>query len=195
LDDFCRLFYGGQSTGPKLVPYDFDAVVKALNTVQAYDWAGFWRDRLDRLRPGAPLEGLHAAGWSLVLNDTPSSMHLAHEADDRDLDLHYSLGFYVDDEGAVIGDVIPKSPADLAGASPGSHIVAINGYKWSKELLHDTLAAPADASGKIDLLIEKDDMFTTLELKYSGGERYPNLTRRTDAEDLLSKIAHSRTAP
>jgi predicted metalloprotease with PDZ domain len=195
LDDFCKLFYGGQSTSPKVVPYDFDAVVKALNTVQVYDWAGFWRERLDRLRPGAPLEGLHAAGWSLVLTDTPSSMHLAHEADDRDLDLHYSLGFYVDDEGAAIGDVIPKSPADLAGASPGSHIIAINGYKWSKELLHDTLTAPADPSGKIALLVEKDDMFKTLELKYAGGERYPNLTRRPDTDDLLSKIAHPRTAP
>jgi predicted metalloprotease with PDZ domain len=195
LDDFCKLFYGGQSTSPKVVPYDFDAVVKALNTVQAYDWAGFWRDRLDRLRPGAPLEGLHAAGWSLVLTDNPSTMHLAHEADDRDLDLHYSLGFYVDDEGATIGDVIPKSPADLAGASPGSHIIAINGYKWSKELLHDTLAAPADPSGKISLLVQKDDMFKTLELKYSGGERYPNLVRRTDTDDLLSKIARPRAAP
>ncbi|HEY4444387.1 MAG TPA: hypothetical protein VGN30_08880, partial [Steroidobacteraceae bacterium] len=27
LDDFCKLFYGGQSTAPKVVPYDFDAVV------------------------------------------------------------------------------------------------------------------------------------------------------------------------
>jgi predicted metalloprotease with PDZ domain len=195
LDDFCKLFYGGQSTAPRVVPYDFDAVVKALNEVQPYDWAGFWRERLDRLRPGAPLEGLQAAGWSLVLTDNPSTMHLAHEADDRDLDLHYSLGFYVDDEGATIGDVVPRSPADLAGASPGSHLIAINGYKWSKELLHDTLAAPPDPSGKITLLVQKDDMFKTLELKYSGGERYPNLSRQPGTEDLLAKIAHPRAAP
>jgi hypothetical protein len=37
--------------------------------------------------------------------DTPSSMHLAHGADDKDLDLRYSLGFYVDDDRATIGDV------------------------------------------------------------------------------------------
>jgi len=64
LDDFCKLFYGGQSTPPKVVPYDFDAVVSALNTVQAYDWARFWRERLDRSRAGAPLEGLQARRWS-----------------------------------------------------------------------------------------------------------------------------------
>jgi predicted metalloprotease with PDZ domain len=195
LDDFCKSFYGGQNSGPRVVPYDFDAVVAALNAVQPHDWAGFWRERLDRLRPGAPLEGLQAAGWSLVLSGTPSTMHVAHEADDRDLDLRYSLGFYVDDEGTTIGDVIPGSAADLAGASPGSHLVAINGYKWSKELLHDTLAAPADPSGKITLLVQKDDMFKTLELKYSGGERYPNLSRRPGTEDLLAKIAQPRATP
>lgn len=195
LDDFCKLFYGGQTTGPKVVPYDFEAVVNALNTVQPYDWAGFWGERLDRLRPGAPLEGLQAAGWSLALTDTPSSMHTAHEADDKNLDLHYSLGFDVDDEGATIGDVVPRSPADLAGASPGSHLVAINGYKWSKDLLQDTLAAPADPSGVITLLVQKDDMFKTLTLKYAGGERYPNLSRRPQTDDLLAKIAQPRAAP
>ena len=136
-----------------------------------------------------------AAGWSLALSDNPSTMHLAHEADDRDLDLRYSLGFYVDDEGATIGDVVPGSPADLAGASPGSRLVAINGYKWSKELVHDILAAPPDASAKITLLVENGGQFNTLELKYSGGERYPNLARRADSADLLEKIAQPRATP
>lgn len=193
LDDFCRGFYGGDSTPPRVVPYDFEAVVRALNDVLPYDWAGFWRERLDRLRPGAPLEGLRAAGWSLVLNANPSTMHVAHEADDRDLDLRYSLGFYVDDEGAVIGDVIPRSPADLAGASPGTHLVALNGYKWSKELLHDTLSAP-NPSGTLTLLVQKDDAFKTLQLEYSGGERYPNLARIPATDDLLGKIARPRAA-
>jgi predicted metalloprotease with PDZ domain len=195
LDDFCKLFYGAPSSNPKVVPYDFAAVIEALGAVQAYDWSGFWTTRLNRLRPAAPLEGLQASGWRLVLNDTPSIMHLAHEADDKDLDLRYSLGFFVDDERATIGDVIPRSPADAAGAAPGSHIIALNGYKWSKELLHDTLAAPPpDAAGTLTLLIEKDDMYKTLELKYSGGERYPSLVRETGAADLLSQIARPLTA-
>jgi predicted metalloprotease with PDZ domain len=190
LDDFCKLFYGPPSTGPKVVPYDFDAVVTALSTVQPYDWAAFWNERLNRLRAAAPLEGLEAAGWRLELSSAPSVMHAAHEADDKDLDLRYSLGFFVDDDQASIGDVIPRSPADLAGASPGSHIVALNGYKWSKELLHDTLSAAPDASGKLSLLVQKDDTFKTLEISYSGGERFPNLVREAGTADLLSLIAH-----
>jgi predicted metalloprotease with PDZ domain len=192
LDDFCKLFYGPPSTGPKIVPYDVGDIVKALSSVQAYDWAGFWSERLNRLRAAAPLEGLQAAGWRLALTSTPSVMHTAHEADDRDLDLRYSLGFFVTDDQATLGDVIPGSPADLAGASPGSHLVALNGYKWSKDLLHDTLAAPPDPSGKLTLLVEKDDMFETLEVRYSGGERYPNLERETGSTDLLAQIAHPR---
>lgn len=194
LDDFCKLFYGAPSGAPQVKPYDFDALVAALNAVQPHDWAAFWRERLNRLRPTAPLEGLQAAGWHLAYTETPSSMHVAHEADDRDLDLRYSLGFYVDDEGASIGDVIPDSPADRAGVAPGSRLIALNGYKWSKELLHDTLSQPAGGAKTLTLLIEKDDMFKTLELNYTGGERYPNLIRDSAGEDLLTKIALPRTA-
>jgi predicted metalloprotease with PDZ domain len=193
LDDFCRLFYGMPSSGPRVLPYDFDAIVQALSSVQPHDWSGFWRERLTRLRPAGPLDGLHAAGWRLVLDASPSIMHLAHEADDRDLDLRYSLGFFVDDEQATIGDVIPGSPADAAGLAPGTHVTALNGYKWSKELLHDTLTAAPDPAGTLTLLIEKDDMYKTVELQYAGGERYPNLVREPATPDLLSRIAHPRT--
>ncbi len=193
LDDFCRLFYGPPSTGPEMIPYDFDDVMRALAAVQPYDWAAFWKERLNRLRPEAPLEGLKASGWRLTFSPAPTVMHVAHEADDKDLDLRYSLGFYVDDDQATIGDVIPRSPADAAGASPGSHIIGLNGYKWSKELLQDTLAAPPDPSGKLTLLVQKDDTFETLELRYAGGERYPDLSREPGSVDVLSEIAHPRT--
>ena len=193
LDDFCRLFYGPPSTGPEMIPYDLDDVVRALGTVQPYDWSGFWKERLNRLRAEAPLEGLQSAGWQLTFGSVPTVMHVAHEADDKDLDLRYSLGFFVDDDQATIADVIPRSPADAAGASPGSHIIGLNGYKWSKEFLQDTLAAPPDASGKLTLLVQKDDAFKTLELQYAGGERYPDLSREPGSADILSEIAHSRT--
>jgi len=201
LDDFCKLFYGAPSTSPRVAPYDFASLVKTLNSVFPYDWAQFWTVRLNRLRPEAPLEGLQAAGWQLEFTAVPSSMLIAHEVDDKDLDLRYSLGFYVDDEAATIGDVIPRSPADLAGTSPGSHIVALNGYKWSKELLHDTLAAqsnarPTQASvSPLTLLVEKDNIFKTLSLAYSAGERYPNLSHTPKAKDLLQDIARPLTGP
>ena len=189
LDDFCRGFFGGASGAPRVEPYDFSGVVAALNAVYPYDWAGFWRERLERLRPQAPLEGLRAAGWDLALTATPSSQHVAHESDDRSLDLRYSLGFYVDDDGATLGDVIPDSSADRAQIAPGSHVIALNGYKWSKELLHSILGQGVDAGHPLSLLIEKDDMYKTVTLDYVGGERYPNLIRLPAQPDLLGKIS------
>ena len=48
LDDFCRLFYGAPSTGPKVVPYDFDDVVKALTAGNVITLAGnlYIRDQM-----------------------------------------------------------------------------------------------------------------------------------------------------
>ncbi len=65
----------------------------------------------------------------------------------------------------------------------------------------DASIAPADPAGKITLLVEKDDMYRTLDLQYFGGERYPNLSKIAGTDDLPMKIAepaaaaHSRAAP
>ncbi|HLQ52312.1 MAG TPA: hypothetical protein VK129_12490, partial [Terriglobales bacterium] len=58
LNDFCRLFYGGASGPPVVVPYKFEDVVTALNQVTPYDWAGLLRQRLDAKSAHAPLGGI-----------------------------------------------------------------------------------------------------------------------------------------
>ena len=65
LDDFCKLFHGAPSTGPMVKPYTFDDVVNALNQVAAYDWRGFWTERLTNHGPGAPLGGVEGSGWKV----------------------------------------------------------------------------------------------------------------------------------
>jgi predicted metalloprotease with PDZ domain len=189
LDDFCRRFYGGPSTAPEVRPYDFDAVVGALEAVQPYDWRGFWLERLTRTRAGAPLEGLQAAGWRLAFTARPSTMHVAHEVEDHELNLHYSLGLVVGLEGGTLSDVVPGSPADRAGVAPGSRLIAVNGHKLSREVLHEALAVEARDRAALTLLIEKDDEYRTLEVPYAGGERYPSLVREPGTDDLLAAIA------
>ena len=187
LDDFCRRFHGAPSTSPQVQPYDFDAVVAALNAVEPYDWRAFWNERLQRLRAGAPLEGIRAAGWRFAYTDIPSIMHTAHEVEDHVLNLQYSLGFVVSLDGGGLSDVVPGSPADQAGMAPGSHLVAINGHKWSADVMHEALTSEAPAQKSLHLLVEKDDEYRTLDLPYGGGERYPNLLRDA-GEDLLGVI-------
>jgi predicted metalloprotease with PDZ domain len=188
LDDFCRLFYGAPSTGPKVVPYDFDAVVKALNTILPYDWRGFWVERLNRLRAGAPLEGLTAAGWHLGYEADPSAEQKADEAFRKRADYLYSLGFELKDDGAVFTNIAPGTPADVAGITPGSHLIAVDGRKYAKDALEDALKAGGNDARSIKFLVEKDDMFSTLDLHYAGHARYPRLERDAAMPDLLTAI-------
>jgi len=97
LDDFCRRFYGAPSTGPRVQPYDFDAVVAALEAVQPHDWRGFWLERLQRTGGGAPLAG--SAQCRLAF-------HLRHRG--------------LDDAHGPRGRGPRAQPAVLAGLRPGS---------------------------------------------------------------------------
>ena len=92
---------------------------------------------------------LHS-GWQLAFDAGPSVMHRAHEADDRDIDARFSLGFYVNDD-ATLSDIIPGSPADRAGASPGDKVIAVNDRKWSKDELRDALAMSARGGSRVVL--------------------------------------------
>ncbi len=193
LDDFCRLFYGPPSTAPKVVAYDFNDVVKALTAVMPYDWRGFWTLRLNRLRPDAPLEGLTAGGWRLAFASEPTGVEKGDDGMEKHTDLNYSLGFTLKDEAAVISSVAAGTPADLAGMAPGANLIAVNGRKYSKDVLQDALKAGGDATRTISLLLQKDEIFSTVDLHYAGHARHPLLERDSAAPDLLTMILSPRT--
>jgi predicted metalloprotease with PDZ domain len=193
LDDFCRLFYGPPSSAPKVVPYDFNDIVKALNTVMPYDWRGFWSERLNRVQPEPPLQGITAAGWRLTFDTEPSPAEKGDAALSKGTNYYYSLGFTLKDEGAVIADVVPGTPADLAGLAPESNLIAVDGRKYSKDVLQDALKAGGTELRTIQLLIQKDDLFKSAALQYSGHARHPRLERDAANPDLLTAILSPRT--
>jgi predicted metalloprotease with PDZ domain len=193
LDDFCRLFYGPPSTAPRVVPYDFNDVVKALNAVMPYDWRGFWSLRLNRVQPNAPLEGLTAGGWRLVFDAEPSLSQKGDAALQKATNLYYSLGLTLKDESAVIADVVPGTAADAAGIAPDSNLIAVNGRKYSKDVLQDALKAGGSEPRALRLLLQKDDLFDTVEVHYAGHARYPRLERDASTPDLLTPILSPRT--
>ena len=188
LNDFCRLFFGGSSGPPKLVPYTFDDVVAALNQVAPLDWKGFWRTRLDRTGKDAsraPLAGIEATGWKLTYRDTPTDMQKAAEEAHESIDARFSLGFAVGKEGAI-PDIVPDSPAAKAGVGPGMRVIAINGKRFSKETFRD--GVKATKTRPMELLLENGDDFATYRIDYAGGERYPELERNSSKPDVLSQI-------
>jgi predicted metalloprotease with PDZ domain len=186
LNDFCRLFHGGESGPPKVVPYTFDDVVKALNQVAPYDWATLLKTRVNSTDPHAPLGGIERGGWRLVYNDQPNLFIKTSDKVRKSVDASYSLGFSVKEDGTLT-DVIYGSPAYVAGIGPEMKLVAINGRAWSKDVLLDVLRASKDSKEPIDLLIENAKFFKTYSIAYHDGIRNPHL-ERAEGADVLGDI-------
>ncbi len=189
IDDFCRLFHGAPSTGPMLKPYTFEDVVNALNQIAPYDWRGFWTERLTNHGPGAPLGGVEGSGWKVVYEETPSPMEGGRGR--RSVGTRYSLGLELGADGNI-ADTIEGMPAALAGIGPGMKLVAVNGRRFSPEVLKDALKAAKDGTAPIELLVENTDYYKTYKIDYHGGEKYPHLVRDESKPDLLSDILKSR---
>jgi len=192
IDDFCKLFHGGQNTGPAVKTYTFDDVVNALNQVAAYDWGVFWTERLTNHGPGAPLGGIEASGWKLVYDETPSELFRADEADREHVGAGlYSLGLALHKDG-VIGDTVEGMPAAKAGIGTGMRLVAVNGRKFTADILRDALRDAKTGSAPIELLIENATYYKIYKVDYHGGEKYPHLVRDMMKPDTLSEIIKAR---
>ena len=169
LNDFCRLFFGGQSGPPTVVPYKFEDVVAALNQVAPNNWAERLRERLDSKSPHAPLAGFDNGGWKLVYTEEKNTTMEAREKTSEALDLSFSLGIIVSDQGALV-DVIPGSPAYIAGAGPGMKLIGVNGRKYSKDVMRIALHAGIIGRDPITLLVENGEYYNTLQVNYHDGE-------------------------
>jgi predicted metalloprotease with PDZ domain len=191
IDDFCHLFHGAPTTGPMVKTYTFDDVVNTLNQVASYDWRGFWTERLTNHGPGAPLGGITGSGWKLVYDETPSEMVNNQAAAYRTVPAAVALGLDLHDDGSVT-DTIEGEPAAKAGIGPGMRLVAVNGRRFSPEILRDAIKAAKNSSGPIELLVENSDYFKTYKIDYHGGESYPHLVRDDSKPDLLADILKAK---
>ena len=139
LDDFCRAFEGGPGGAPAMKPYNFEDVVAALNAVQPYDWADFLNSRLRSTEPHAPLGGIEHSGWKLVYDGARSEFLKAEEAERKMIDLSYSLGLKVKEDGTVV-DIAYGGPAQKAGIAPAVTIMAVNNRQFTPTVLREAVA-------------------------------------------------------
>jgi predicted metalloprotease with PDZ domain len=188
LDDFCRSFFAGPSGSPGLSTYSFDDVVAALHAVVPFDWRGFFEARLNATTSHAPLGGIAGAGWRVVYKEEPSDWSLASELAAKRVDLRYSLGLQIAEDGAVVL-AIDAMPAAQAGVAATMKLVAVNGRQWSAQLLHEALRAKAP----IELLLRNGEFYQTYRIDYRGGDQYPYLDRTIDQPDLLAEILKPRS--
>lgn len=193
IDDFCKLWTAGGSTTPSVKPYVAGDVYALLNQVAPYDWAAFFEQRVAQIRPRAPLGGITNGGYTLVFDANQSEPDKTREADSKMANFLYSLGFTVSLEDGTVQNVIPSSPAAVAGIVDGMKVVAVGGRKYTGDLLHRVVKESAGSKGPIELIVSSADFFKVADVQWNGGERYPHLKRDPATPDLLKAIYTPKT--
>jgi predicted metalloprotease with PDZ domain len=189
LDDFCRRFLGGTNTGPEVNPYSEDQVVAALDAVQPYDWKRFLHERVDAVATPEPMRALEASGWRLTFADSSSDYDRASEAASKSINLIYSLGFVMKNDG-TIQEVGRDGPAGKAGLAPGMKLLGIEGRNFSKETLLDALKSARTSRRPMELLVSWGEKYRVFAVDYHGGMRYPRGERIKTQPDYLSRVLH-----
>ena len=191
LDDFCRRFHGGSDTPPLVKTYTLDDVVNTLNEVMPYDWRSFLTTRIYQVAPHAPLAGITSGGWKLVYTDKPNTMVRLGDHARKSVDLMYSIGAMLKEDGSVM-DVNPNLEAAKAGLAPGMKIITVNGRAWSTDVLREAITAAKNSATPIELVVENGSFTGVYKLNYHGGERYPHLERDPTKPDVLGEVINSR---
>src|SRR6202171_5516101 len=187
LDDFAKAFFGISDGSFVPSTYGFGDVVKALNSVQPYDWETFLRARLDGHGPGAPLDGVTRGGYKLVYTETPSDYFKGSETRRKVTDLTYSLGMVIGAEGRLNG-VLWEGPAYKSGLTVGTQIIAVNGVTFDADRLKRAIKDAKSSGAAIELLVKSGDRFRTVPIAYHDGLRYPRLERDGSTPTRLDQI-------
>ena len=191
LDDFARGFFGVDDGSYVERTYDFDDIVTALNAVEAFDWAGFLRARLES-HAAAPLDGLARGGYRLAWADTPSDTARGNDAVAKRTDLTWSLGLVIDTKDATLATVQWGGPAFNAGLAPGAQLIAVNGAPYTADVLFDAVRAARTRATPIVLIVKSGDRLGSVAIDWHGGLRYPRLERIEGAPARLDALLAPR---
>ena len=186
LDDFIKIFHGGTTDAPKVVPYGTDEIVRDLGKVYPYGWAEFLHERIDLVHLGTPDEALERAGYRLSLVAPPTG-----EAGDSPprggrrgpggANLT-ALGMAIGSDG-IVSSVSVDGPALKSGIAPGTTITKLDGKAFDAAALAAKVAQPG--SGSITL----DTSRGTVKIDYVGGPSSPRLEPIPGKTDWLGAIA------
>jgi predicted metalloprotease with PDZ domain len=190
INDFCKVFHGGNGGQPELKPYNFDEVVATLNAIAPNDWAGFLHSRLNGLSTKTPLEALAGSGWRLVYNEQSNEVIANEEALGRRGDFTFTIGMIVSDDGTVV-DVTHAGTAYDAGLAPGMKIVAVNGEQYSPDKLREAIVSAKTVLNPIQFIVANGAQFKTMSMEYHDGLKFPHIERDGVRPDYLSEILHA----
>ena len=108
------------------------------------------------------------------------------------VDARFSIGLTLDDKGAIT-DVVMNSLAWNAGVAPGMELAAVNGRRFTADILREALQASKGNGPNLELLVVNGDFYKTYTLNYHEGEKYAHLARDESKPDILSEIIKPMT--
>ena len=187
IDDFARAFFGINDGDWGVVTYTLGDVVKTLNDIAPYDWAGLLNRRLTETADHAPLDGFVNNGYRLTYSDTPSGFFKSVEKARKRTDLSYSIGLAMAKDGDIAG-VQWGGPAFNAGLDVGDTITAVGDTVYTPEALKAAITAAKTAKDPIVLTIKKGDKLRSVAIDYHGGLRYPHLEKIGTGEGGLDRL-------
>ena len=191
LDDFARAFFGVRDGDWGELTYDFDEIVRTLNSIYPHDWGTFLTARIKTPGQPAPLAGITAGGYRLVWKDKPNSFDEGRMTGAKTTTLTYSLGITLDADGKVTV-VRWDSPAFDAGLVTGSQILAVNDRAYSADGLKEAITAANGGKETIRLIVKRGDSVRPLTVEWHGGLRYPWLERTGKADGGLDRLLAPR---
>ncbi|QIK78813.1 M61 family metallopeptidase [Sphingomonas piscis] len=175
IDDFARAFFGVRDGDWGVLPYTREDVIATFQSIYPYDWAGFFRERVDQPTQRAPLNGFTLSGYELRFTEEPTDIFKQRDKLREADSFAYSLGFSVAKEGRI-GAVVWDSLAFKQGLRTGDQILAVGDRSYSADWLKDAITKGKSGT-PIRMIVKRGDAVRTVELQYRGGLRYPRLVK------------------
>ena len=186
LDDFCRNFFSAGDPLAHAVPFGLDEIVARLNNLVELPWDSLINAKVYQVQEEYEPEVARFAGYRLEFTDKTPKYIKSYEKRYKTTSQYASLGLAVSSSNKI-NDIIPESPADVAGLYPGMEIVGVNGKKYSKERLKDAVKQTKE-TGSILFLTLAGDEFREIEIVYDKGLQYYILTPLEGFPDRISDI-------
>jgi len=138
------------------------------------------------------MSGLESTGWKLSYSAEMNTWIKMVEKERKSTQREYSIGLALDKDG-VIMDASEDRAAAHAGAGPGMKLVAVNGRKYTPDVLDAAIVAAKGSRKPIELMVDTGDYFRVISVPYFDGPRYPHLIREEGRPDTLTEVLKHRT--
>jgi predicted metalloprotease with PDZ domain len=191
IDDFARAFFGVRDRDWGELTYTLDDIVRTLNQVQPYDWSGYLQRKVYDIAAQPPLEGITEGGYRLIFTDEPTKWWKSIEKTRKNVDLTYSGGFVVGNDGKI-QSVLWDSPAFNTGMAVGNQLVAVNNRTFDMDGLKQAIKEAAGNGPAVELLLKDGNLYRSVTLDWHDGLRYPRLEKVGKGQGTLDALLARR---